>query len=428
MQRVKIETGIVIPKSEYIMDGWDTTQGGTNVIAANNFYYDIASDQIFYSVTRKKQQIVGTFYYGNESEIDVLTSSCILYNGASECTVTVPLTPYMYKETAFSEWSSNKYTATNANMKISENTTYYAHYVRSVSLNYHTGASNTIKTNTNTVEYITSDVGDHETIPKYTIPTPDAISTYTALGWRTDGTRGEGNATYKIGATINLKNSLDLNSVYKRTISLSYNVGGGSPQPETQTTTQYYNSINGASNHLYVLPNNVSKTGYTLKSWAEGSLSGTKYALSYNYYLNKTTTMYAVWEVNSYGVSVSGSNVTINPTSLNINYAGSGRVTITPSSNYYIESASCTNGYTISGLTTGTSATGSQTITINNNSNAQGSTCTIKTAALCPYNIGQTWNYGYTGGSQSFSTPCAGTYKLETWGAQGGNYGSLFRR
>ena len=421
----KIETGIVIPKSEYIMDGWDTTQGGTSVIAANNFYYDIASDQTFYSVTRKKQQIVGTFYYGNESEIDVLTSSCILYNGASECTVTVPLTPYMYKETAFSEWSSNKYTATNANMKISENTTYYAHYVRSVSLNYHTGASNTIKTNTNTVEYITSDVGDHETIPKYTIPTPDAISTYTALGWRTDGTRGEGDATYKIGATINLKNSLDLNSVYKRTISLSYNVDGGSPQPETQTTTQYYNSINGASNHLYVLPNNVSKTGYTLKSWAEGSLSGTKYALSYNYYLNKTTTMYAVWEVNSYGVSVNGSNVTINPTSLNINYAGSGKVTITPSNNYYIESASCTNGYTISGLTTGTSATGSQTITINNNSNAQGSTCTIKTAALCPYNIGQTWNYGYTGGSQSFSTPCAGTYKLETWGAQGGNYGSL---
>lgn len=56
---------------------------------------------------------------------------------------------------------------------VSENTTYYAHYVRSVSLNYHTGASNTIKTNTNTVEYITSDVGDHETIPKYTIPTPE---------------------------------------------------------------------------------------------------------------------------------------------------------------------------------------------------------------------------------------------------------------
>ena len=95
--------------------------------------------------------------------------------------------------------------------------------------------------------------------------------------------------------------------------------------------------------------------------------------------------MYAVWEVNSHGVSVSGSNVTINPTSLNVNYGGTGKVTIKPSSNYYIESASCTNGYTISGLTTGTSATGSQTITINNNSNAQGSTCIIKTAALDSY-------------------------------------------
>ena len=420
----KIETGIVIPKSEYIMDGWDTVQGGTNVVAANNFYYDIESDETFYSVTRKKKQIVGTFYYGNELEIDVLTSSCILYNGASECNINVPLTPYKYKETEFNGWSSDKYTYKEGNMKVSKDTGYYAYYKRAVVLNYHTGASNTIETNTNTVEYITSDVGDHETIPKYTIPTPEEIESYTALGWRTDGTRGETEEAYKVGATISLKNSLELNSVYKRTISLSYEVDGGSPKPSTETVTQYYNSINGASNHLYVLPNNVSKTGYTLKSWAEGSLSGTKYALSYNYYLNKTTTMYAVWEVNSYGVSVSGSNVTISPTSLNVNYGGTGKVTITPASNYYIESASCTNGYTISGITTGTSATGSQTITINNNNNTQGSTCTIKTAALCPYKVGDVINYGYTGGMQSFTASCAGTFQLEVWGAEGGHNSS----
>ena len=424
-EKCKIETGIVLPNNEYQMLGWDTVQGGTNIVAANNFYYDIQNDQTFYSVTRKKQQLIGTFYYGNGDEIDVLTSSCILYNGEDKCTLEVPLTPYQYKETDFAGWSSDKYTNKEGNMEISSESKYYAHYLRTVVLNYHTGASNTIHTYTNTVEYITSDVGDHETIPKYTIPSPDALTSYTEVGWRSDNARGESESAYQIGNTINLKNSLDLNSVYKRSISLSYDTGGGSPQPQTQTTTQYYNSISGASNHLYVLPDNVSKTGYTLKNWAEGSLNGTKYTLAYNYYLNKTTTMYAVWQVNSYGVSLSGSNVTISPSSLNINYGGTGTVTITPSNNYYVESASCTNGYTISGLKTGSSATGAQTVTINNNSNVGASTCTISTKAVCPYNVGQTWNYGYTGNSQSFTTPCAGTYKLETWGAQGGNYGSL---
>jgi hypothetical protein len=39
---------------------------------------------------------------------------------------------------------------------------------------------------------------------------------------------------------------------------------------------------------------------------------------------------------------------------------------------------------------------------------------------VCPYSVGQTWSYDYTGGIQSFTTPCAGTYKLEVWGAAGG--------
>ena len=45
----------------------------------------------------------------------------------------------------------------------------------------------------------------------------------------------------------------------------------------------------------------------------------------------------------------------------------------------------------------------------------------IASTAFCAYNVGQTWNYNYTGGIQSFSTPCNGTYKLEVWGAQGGS-------
>ena len=36
-------------------------------------------------------------------------------------------------------------------------------------------------------------------------------------------------------------------------------------------------------------------------------------------------------------------------------------------------------------------------------------------------NVGKVWNYDYTGGEQTFVAPVSGTYKLETWGAQGGH-------
>ena len=41
-------------------------------------------------------------------------------------------------------------------------------------------------------------------------------------------------------------------------------------------------------------------------------------------------------------------------------------------------------------------------------------------ATNCPYKKGQQWTFDYTGGEQVFDVPCEGTYKLETWGAQGG--------
>ena len=49
----------------------------------------------------------------------------------------------------------------------------------------------------------------------------------------------------------------------------------------------------------------------------------------------------------------------------------------------------------------------------------------VSKLAFCAYDIGKVWTYGYTGGVQSFSVPCSGTYKIESYGTQGGNHGSL---
>ena len=44
----------------------------------------------------------------------------------------------------------------------------------------------------------------------------------------------------------------------------------------------------------------------------------------------------------------------------------------------------------------------------------------------CSYEDGTTWNFDYTGGEQTFTVPCDGEYKLETWGAQGADVTSEY--
>ena len=48
----------------------------------------------------------------------------------------------------------------------------------------------------------------------------------------------------------------------------------------------------------------------------------------------------------------------------------------------------------------------------------------IDQTAFCEYEVGQTWDFAYTGDVQEFNAPCSGIYKLEVWGAQGGTAGA----
>ena len=59
----------------------------------------------------------------------------------------------------------------------------------------------------------------------------------------------------------------------------------------------------------------------------------------------------------------------------------------------------------------------------------KGMTCSLKIKKLSRtekkvYNGPTEWTFDYTGGEQTFTVPVTGTYKLETWGAQGGSYSS----
>lgn len=80
-----------------------------------------------------------------------------------------------------------------------------------------------------------------------------------------------------------------------------------------------------------------------------------------------------------YSISYTGSNVTFSSTSGNIIYGSTTTIKITPATGYYLNSLTCTNGYTTNALT-GESAIATQTVTIDNNENAGNSTCTATMA------------------------------------------------
>ncbi|MBP3765829.1 MAG: prepilin-type N-terminal cleavage/methylation domain-containing protein [Bacilli bacterium] len=46
---------------------------------------------------------------------------------------------------------------------------------------------------------------------------------------------------------------------------------------------------------------------------------------------------------------------------------------------------------------------------------------TVSKIENCSYSANKQWSYGYKGNYQTFTTPCTGNYKIELWGAQGGN-------
>lgn len=205
------------------------------------------------------------------------------------------------------------------------------------------------------------------------------------------------------------------------TYTITYNANGGSGTMSKTTCTYDTNCT--------IKANSFTKTGYTFTNWTKDSTSGDSYAggsTVKNLATSGNINMYAKWNINTYTVTVKTTKMSTSSSSFKINYSGTGSITITPNSEYYISSGSCTNGYTMSGLKTGTSATSAQTVTINNNGKTADSTCTFTAASSCPYTAGTAiGSYDYSGQAKTLTVPCSGTYTLETYGAQGGNYGNV---
>ncbi|MBR5620904.1 InlB B-repeat-containing protein [Candidatus Saccharibacteria bacterium] len=160
-----------------------------------------------------------------------------------------------------------------------------------------------------------------------------------------------------------------------------------------------YSSVStaAASNAWRTYPNNFVFAGYwrSTSSYSRGTYgvywSSTVYGsnLAYNLYFGSTYVLPASYSSKNNGgsvrcvaadrqtVTVSNSNTTSGAASISVPEGGSATVTVTPSSGYYLSNVSCPSGYTCSGYSTGTSATGQQTVTVAHNGATSGGTLTF---------------------------------------------------
>ena len=149
------------------------------------------------------------------------------------------------------------------------------------------------------------------------------------------------------------------------------------------------NPFPGTTSTTVNLASAPSRTGYAFLGWCMGTSSssnitvgingaadtctnsstsqftaGQSFGINAN---NPVTYLYAMWQANTYTVTVSNTNTTSSVASLTIPYGGSATVTVTPDSGYYLSSVSCPSGVSCTGYNTGASYISAQTITVANN-------------------------------------------------------------
>ena len=252
-----------------------------------------------------------------------------------------------------------------------------------------------------------------------TYPTITATTGYSATTWYDSTAKkdtgiasGGSGSGYAIEQDTTMTAQAKANT-YK--IYFSANGGTGAPDPITRTYGQDV-----------TFPTTVpTKTGYTFNGWlyygtGDSSSTATSTATKGTYmpgglspssctdcipWEASDATYVATWKINTHTVTydyATNGGTSSTKTSATVNYGST--VDLTPTATK--------SGYTFVGWSTDKNATDKlKTLKMEDSD--------IKLYAIYVKNV---YEFDYTGSEQVFKVPVSGTYKLETWGAQGGSH------
>lgn len=119
-------------------------------------------------------------------------------------------------------------------------------------------------------------------------------SGYTFVGWGTSTT--DTSANYSAGGSYTANASDTLYAIWKKTITLTYNVNGGNSGtgPSAQSATVY----NATTSYKFTIPaTKPTKSGYVFVGWSTSSTAtSASYAAGGSITLSASGTLYAIWK------------------------------------------------------------------------------------------------------------------------------------
>ena len=310
----------------YAFAGWYTAaSGGTQVTANTTMGAGNTTIYAHWTATRRSYTIGYQTTYGSLNR----TSQSVAYGSKGSCTLTMPSNAAQYTYT-FQGW----YTAANGGgtkvgssltletPSVTGAATYYAYVTRAV--NRYTFTFNANGGSTPSSSSITKDY--NEAIG--TLPTcsraADNTYTYAFAGWfDTSAISGGTQLTTTTKVTSNKTWYARWTATYKN-YTVTWNGNGGTPSKSSSSF--HYNSALGT------LPT-ATRTGYTFKGWstsASGSVN-----VSTTTKVTGNVTYYAVWQINSYTLTVTaGAGGTVSGSGT-YNYGATVTLKATPSAGYH---------------------------------------------------------------------------------------------
>lgn len=310
----------------YAFAGWYTAaSGGTQVTANTTMGAGNTTIYAHWTATRRSYTISYQTTHGSLNR----TSQSVAYGSKGSCTLIMPSNNTQYTYT-FRGW----YTAANGGgtkvgssltletPSVTGAATYYAYVARAV--NRYTFTFNANGGSTPSSSSITKDY--NEAIG--TLPTcsraADNTYTYTFAGWfDTSATSGGTQLTTTTKVTSNKTWYARWTATYKN-YTVTWNGNGGTPSKSSSSF--YYNDALGT------LPT-ATRTGYTFKGWstsASGSVN-----VSTTTKVTGNITYYAVWQINSYTLTVTaGTGGTVSGSGT-YNYGATATLKATPSAGYH---------------------------------------------------------------------------------------------
>ena len=270
--KCRVDVPTFVPNSLYSFIGWNTNKNSivNKLIYEENktgneddSYYIIDDDNkinisdniTFYSITKRKNSLTGTFYYDyNDNGSQSTTLSCDLYNGSSSCTldsqdinkikVNKTIGTYVgYSNDDASISPVSDFTLTSDSKKV-----FYAYYDYTFNVNFISGLPS--EANTNQVSVNTNAIITKSGISIFnsniTVPDANSIDGYTFDGYSVSS--ADNTVTYKVGDTITLNKTMTLYTIYSKDVTLSYdhseNGDDSEKLPSSVTKKIYINSGN----------------------------------------------------------------------------------------------------------------------------------------------------------------------------------------